>query len=210
MKKGTVLNLRGCNKVLEFIRLNNLILCLTLFFIVGLSLGIFTLKKYTFFENWAGDYILNFITARTGVKFLKIVFSSFLSSMFFMIISFISGTSIIGVILVPLCVAFRGYLYGVVSALLYSEYSLKGIAFHAVILLPSAIIFTIAFILSARESVRFSLVLAKLTLPVTVPANLAYDFKNYCGRNLLLCLLVLVSAVVDAVISTNFLIRFSL
>ena len=210
MKKGKVLNLRGINNFLEFVRLNNLILLLTLFLIIGFVFGVFTLNKYSFSQTYAQNFVTEFIADRTNSNILKITFVSFISSMFFMVASFVGGTSIIGMVLVPCFVAVKGYLYGIVSALLYSEYSLKGIAFHAVILMPSALIFIIAYLFSSRESVRFSLIMGKLTLPITVPANLSYDFKNYCGKNLLFCLLVLLSALTDAVISTNFLSRFVL
>ena len=190
--------------------MNNWVLCLTVFFIFGFSIGIFLFEKRGLFEDWANNYLLNFISARTGVKFFRIVLSSFLSSMLFLIVSFVCGTSVFGVVLSPFCVAFKGLLYGIISAMLYSEYSLKGVAFHAVVLLPPAIIAVIALVLSAKESMLFSLMLAKLTLPTAIPANLSYNFKKYCFKNFLFCLLILFSAVVDAVISTNFLSRFSL
>lgn len=210
MKKGKVLNLRGCNKIFEFVRVNNLLIILTVCFIIGLCFGVLTLKKYDFLKSYAEGYISDFMLSRTGTGFFKITLDSFLSSMLFIFLSFSCGASLLGVVLVPLCVSVRGFLYGCVTALLYAEYSLKGIAFNAVLLLPPAIIFIIALILASLESVRFSLLLARITLPATVPTNLSYNFKNYCGRYLLFCILVLVSAVADALLSVNFLTRFSL
>lgn len=210
MKRGTVLNLKFYNKVFEFVKINNLLLCLTLFFIGGFVFGIFIFDKYTSLNDWADKFVLNFISNRTDEKFFKIVFTSFFSSMLFMLYSFIGGTSIVGVISIPLIIGVKGCLLGAVSAVLYSEYFLKGIAFQAIILMPSTIIFTIALILSAREAMRFSLIVSKLTLPTSMPKNLSFDFKNYCIKNILLSLLVLLSSVIDAVISTNFLVKFSL
>ena len=117
---------------------------------------------------------------------------------------FAAGTSVLGVVLVPIAAAVRCVLYGSVSALLYSQYSVKGIAFNAVLIIPTEIIFAVALLLAARESVRFSLGMAKLTLPSASPVNLSADFRSYCSKYILICLLTLLSAIIDAVMSCSF------
>lgn len=210
MKKGKVLSFKGCNRLVGFIIENNLLIILSLFFIAGLCFGVFTFDKYDFLKEFSGGYIEDFINSRTDYSFLHITFSSFFDSLLFVLVVFAFGASLLGIVFVPLAVCFKGYIFGCIAALLYSEYALKGVAFHAVIILPASIVFLIAFILCALESVRFSLILAKLTFPTCVPQNLSYVFKNYCSRYLLYCLIILFSALIDALISTNFLNRFSL
>ena len=210
MKKGKVLNISEYIKILNFIKSNKLILCLLIIFVFGFSYGIFSFKNYIILNNWANDYILNYISLRLNTSVFKIIVVSFLKSMLFICLSFISGTSIFGIILSPICVAGKGFLYGVVSGLLYSNYSFKGVAFHAIIFIPTATVVTIALILSACESINFSLTLTKLTFPTAMPVNLSLIFKNYCFKNLILSIIVLVSAIIAALISINFLTRFSL
>ena len=110
----------------------------------------------------------------------------------------------LGVVLVPVAAVLRGIIYGGVSAFLYSQYTVKGIAFNAVLIIPSAFVFVIALLLASRESVRFSLLIARISLPATPAVNLSYDFKNYCGRYLLISLIALASALTDAVLSCFF------
>jgi len=210
MQHGRVLNLRGYKNIITFLQSNYWLLISAVFFIVGLSIGVFTFGKYNLVIEWSKDYLIDFINFRNSNGFFKVLIDSFLSSMFFLVLVFICGTSIFGIGLVPVCVAFRGFLYGSVTAMLYSVYSLKGIAFHAVLLMPSAVFFIIAFIMASVESVRFSLVYSRLTLPNSMPVNLSMDFKRYCYRYILFCILILLSAAADAFISCNFLSKFSL
>ncbi len=210
MRVGTVVNLRSYNKIFEFFIRNKELIILTVIFITGFSFGVFSFGNFSFGNNLAESFLEDFTLLRENSKFLKITADSFFDSLLFMLLSFVSGASIFGIVLVPFSVAARAFIYGNIAAFLYSQYSLKGIAFHAVMIMPVAVIFAIALLLGARESIKFSLVVAKLTLPATPPSNLAYDFKNYCGRYLLLCFLVLLSSVIDAVISLNFLNSFSL
>ena len=210
MRRGRVLNLSGCKKITDFLKINNTLIVLTAFFILGFSIGIFTLGKSEFLDSFNLNRVVNFVGERTNTPFLKIVFDSFLNALLFMLLIFISGTSIIGAIITPSIICVKGYLYGSFTAQLYSEYSLKGIAFHSIIIIPSAIFLILALILACREAIKFSFVLGKLTFPTTMPINLSFDFKNYCVRNLLLSILVLFSALIDAMISCNLLSKFNL
>ena len=82
---------------------------------------------------------------------------------------------------------------------------MKGIAFNAVLIIPSAFVFVIALLLASRESMRFSILIAKISLPGSASVNLSFDFKNYCGRYLFIVLIALASALTDAVLSCSFL-----
>ena len=113
-----------------------------------------------------------------------------------------------GVITAPLLLGFKGYFYGAVAALLYNTYALKGVAFNAVIILPSAIFLIIALLLSAEDSVKFSFVLAKLTMSEYSSHNMPEAFKKYSVRYLAFTILLVVSAAVDALITHNFLRKF--
>ena len=74
----------------------------------------------------------------------------------------------------------------------------------------TAVLLTVALILAARESVKFSLNLANLTLPTATPKILFYDFKDYCARYLVISVILLLSAILDAVISRNLLGKISI
>ena len=203
MRKGTVLSLKNL-KLTEFIFKNNILVLMALLFILGIAAGTFSFSALKPLQNYSAVFIERFVSDREGSAFFKILLDSFMHSMLMLMIIFTLGTSMLGVVLAPLSLTVRGVLYGGVTAMLYSEYGVKGIAFNAVLVLPSAIIFIIALLLAARESLRFSLVITKMSLPSTPSANLSFDFKNYCGRYLFISLIVLVSAVTDSLLSHSF------
>jgi len=120
-------------------------------------------------------------------------------------LTFILGCCVFGVAIIPFSAFLSGLEYGGLLALLYSEYTLKGIAFNTVAVLPSAVIFLTGLILSARESIWFSLKFIRLTFPKTQPLNLSADFKYYFGRYLKFTVIIIVSALLDGFISCNFL-----
>lgn len=209
MRKGKVLNLSGF-RITQFISKNSSLIILALFFLIGVILGTFLCDDYSYLTEYSSRYLTDFIAERSGKGFLNILLSSFSGSLLALAVNFILGASMLGVVLVPFSVGVNGFLYGCVTAFIYSQYSLKGIAFNAVMILPSAIVFMIALVLAAIESVRFSLITARLTLPRSAPSNLFYDFKNYCGKYAVFCVVVLISAVIDAVISCSFMGSFVL
>ncbi len=204
MRKGKVLSLKNF-KLTEFVTKNNILAVLVVLIVAGVSVGIFTESRIQVLSNYSTTYVERFIALRSGESFLSVALSSFMSSALVLLVLFAAGTSMLGVILVPFIAALIGLFYGGISALLYSEYSVKGIAFNAVLIVPSAFVFLIALLLAGRESMRFSLLMAKMTLPGSPSVNLAFDFKNYCGRYLFIAFILLASALTDAVLSCSFL-----
>lgn len=204
MQKGKVLSLKNF-KFMDFVARNNILTILVVLIAGGIAVGIFTQSKIQLISEYSADYLERFIALRSGESFVSVALSSFMGSALVLLLLFAAGTSMLGVVLVPLLTAVRGMFFGGVSALLYSQYAVKGIAFTAVLIIPSAFVFVIALLLAARESMRFSVLIAKISLPGSPSVNLAFDFKNYCGRYLFIALIVLASALVDAVLSCSFL-----
>lgn len=210
MRKGTVLSLKSYNKIFDFIKVNHVLLILTLLFVSGFVTGIFITDKYETIEKWNASFLENFILSRSGKSFWGITIKSFFNSMLFIILSFACGTSVLGIVFVPLCVGVRGFLYGGTAALLYSKHLLRGVAFHTVLILPVAIIFIFGFLFAAREALNFSIMLTKLTLPQSMPMNISFQFKSYCIKYLFILIIIFVSAVADAILCGNFLTVFSI
>lgn len=203
MKKGTVLSLKRI-RLSEFIIKNNVLVLLVLLFIAGIAVGTFAGERIVGLSDYSADYLERFVAERSDASFLSVTLNSFAGSAFVLLAVFAAGTSVLGVVLVPIAAAVRCVLYGSVSALLYSQYSVKGIAFNAVLIIPAEIIFAVSLLLAARESVGFSLGMARLTLPSAPPVNLSADFRSYCSKYIFICLLTLLSAIIDAVMSCSF------
>lgn len=210
MQRGTVVNINNFKCVLKFFKDNKSHLLLSGFFVLGLLLGIYFNLRFSLFENWNKEYIQEYISERSGSNFFKITISSFFNSMLFIFLAFSFGGSIFGVFLVPVCVALKGVLYGGVTSFLYSQYGLQGIAFNAVLIIPPAFVFLFGFLFASLEALDFSLTVLKLTFPKSVSTNLYFKFKKYCMKYLVISLIVLLSGIFDALISTNFLTKFNI
>ncbi len=208
MRRSKVLNLKKFNHFLSFISKNRVIIFLCVVFVLGLVFGVFSSNKTL--QNYFKLYIDDFITFRSTSSFIKVAVNSFLESLTFIFILYALGTSVFGMITSPIMVFLKGYFFGGLLSLLYSQFSLKGIAFNAVIILPSAIFLVLAILLSSENSIRFSCLLARLTITDNEPQYVSATFKQYSIKYLYYLGFVLASAVFDALISKNFLSKFVL
>jgi len=205
MKRSTILVLNRFSFI-NYLRKNRIILILSTFFLLGILLGVLLFNKSEISQELSKSFYDEFLTLRINKKFFYILFNSFLSSFLLIFSLFIIGTSMVGLVLSPFFVCVSGYLYGAFLSFLYSTHSLKGIAFNAIIIIPSAIFILLCLLLSARESLNFSCELIKLTFKRNYASGNIFDFfKNYCGRYIVLLVLLLISSVIDAAFSVLFL-----
>ncbi len=209
MQKGRVLSLRRFG-IAEFLSRNAFLISILAVLILGIVLGIFLFDNFENISDYSAKYITEYITKRTDTSFLKIIAVSFVESFAVLFVFFILGSSLFGIITVPFAVAVKGFMQGGVTAYIYSQYALKGIAFNAIIYIPSTILFLIVLLLASRESIKFSLKITSLTVPKTMPSNLAFDFKDYSIKYLLYMALCLLSALIDSILAVSLMKYFSL
>lgn len=209
MRKGTVLSFKKL-RLFDIVYKNNFLIVMLILFVAGIVFGVFSVKDNSALTNSVSNYLKDFSKVRSDGSFLGILTDSFLSNLLVLAVVFAFGSSVVGVVVVPLFVAYKGVFYGAVSAFLYSEHSIKGVAFNAVLLVPFSLIFIIAFLLAARESLQFSLIISKMTLPNSSQINLNRDFKTYCVRFIFIAGIVMASAVVDALISNGLIDAFQI
>ena len=136
--------------------------------------------------------------------FLKIFFSSFLASLIMLLPLYISGASILGVAAVPFTVMLRGAVLGSLCGYIYKTFSLKGVAFNAMILIPGTLISYVAYLFAAKISVLFSLDFIKLIFPKCRPLNLYGSFKDYTYKFLFIIIFMVLSSLVDGAFSYLF------
>lgn len=209
MKRSRVLDLKNL-RFWDGLAKNKLLIILALSFFVGLVIGVTVFSKSSILMSIAKNSVSEFLKDRINQAFLSIFISSFFSGLLFLLAIFLSGTSLLGIVLAPLLLALRGFLYANTVSYIYSSYGVKGVAFCAVIIVPSAVIFSLTALFAAKYSISFSYIIARLTLPRSTPACLYEDFKKYCMRFALLVILVIFSSLVDAVLSRSFIGSFNL
>ncbi len=209
MRRSTVVNLRRV-KIAEFICKNHILFLLTFALVAGIVAGTATVVRLENIQSITKSLLVKFVDVREDKPFMYVLLNSFLSSLLYTVAVFVSGASMLGVVVVPFVVLVRGFAYGGLLSYLYMTYALKGIAFNAIIVIPPAIIFLIGLLFAAREAVGFSLKIARLSLPHSSPSSLYVDFKMYCGRFAFYCAIILISAITDAVLCCSFMGFFKL
>ncbi len=207
MQRGRVLSLRRFG-IADFLQKNYFLLLIFLCLIIGLILGVFLFSDIDFLKTYSEEYVKDYFDKRQNVSFGMIFLTSSLESLALLFIAFLLGASFFGVVTVPLAIAIKGFFQGGITAFLYSSYGLKGIVFNAIIYIPSTIIFIIVLMLASRESVRFSMKISSLTLSKTLPCNLSEDFKIYSIKYLFFAVFVLISSLLDSVLSITILKHF--
>ena len=209
MQRGKVLNLSRL-RFTEVLFKNKLLIISLAVFLAGIIFGIISVGKYKNLTDFSAGFITEFMDLRNTEKFSKILLSSFFNSVTVLIVFAVFGTSMFGVVTVPFLLSVIGVIYGNITAYLYSEFALKGIAFNAVIFLPSVIVFLIVLLLASKEAVNFSLKISSLTFSKSGLYNLTLEFKKFLISFLLFISAALVSSIIDAVISCSFIKYFQL
>ncbi len=209
MHKGRVLSLRQFG-ITDFFKKNSFLLFLLSALIFGVFLGVFLFDDVAFLSDFPKDFIDDFISSRADKGFIGILFSSALEFWAVLFLVFLLGASLFGVVTVPSLVILNGFFYGGITAYLYSEHGLKGVAFNAMVFIPSIIVFIIVLLVSSRESIRFSIRLSSLTLNKTMPFSLSQDFKDYCIKFLIFAFAVIFSSLIDAFVSSGLLKHFTI
>ena len=168
MQKGRVLSIKSFG-ILEFFKNNSFLIIVTVIFTIGFFIGIFSINSFSYLKGYSTDYIAEYISLRSDTSFGSIFISSFFGFLSELFVLFLLGASLFGIITVPAAMLIKGITLGGVTAYLYSTFSLKGIAFNAVIIIPPTLVFLIILLLCTRESVRFSIKLSRYLEGYTFP-----------------------------------------
>ena len=194
--------------ILEAINQNNSLIFIVFCFWLGFLAGVLIFKAQ---NTTQGYYSKEFtkIYNELNSGFFSASIYSFLDQLPYAAAIFLSGTCMVGAVLVPSIVAVRGASYGMIMAYLYFAFSLKGIVFNLLVIVPSALIVTVGMVLSSREALGFSLSLARLAFPTTKRPHIEQDFKLYCMRQLFVLIFFITSAVTEGLMASSFISFFA-
>lgn len=108
----------------------------------------------------------------------------------------LSGLSVCGIPAALFCIGVYGCSVGLVEAYLYSA-GASGLTITLLLILPRVVVFAIALLIAAAESLRMSTLLGQQVLPNGGGTCLWADLKLYGMRYLLCTLLVFVGGLLD-------------
>lgn len=201
--KSRIIKSNARNGFTQMINQSGTLIFMFACFTVGFLAGVLTLK----FKGISSGFFKNeFADLCTQLKggFLSVLFSSVMRLLPFAAGIFISGTCMAGSVLVPVILLLSGAYYGLLSAYSYAVYSLSGIVFNALILLPFGVISAMAMILSSREAFGFSFAIARLAFPTKKSRDFDRDFKLYCMRHIFLVGIFLCAVLIQTVMAVAF------
>lgn len=203
MNRTTVLSLNKIN-VFKSLDKNKTFIFMAFCFLIGLIIGCLMYSE----KNKIGDISLwmfeRYISSRENLKFFKIFWNSVFSNFLIILILYLFGVSIMGIVVAPFSLMWIGIFYGGICSHLYGVYELKGIAFNATVFIPSTVILIFLCIFAVKESMQFSIKIVSLTLPKTRPINLAVDFKAFTLKYLVYILFLILNALIDSAVFSAF------
>ena len=192
-------------KLRKFSIPEGLFLFVLLSFVVGYVIGVVSATKSggTLF-NIAKNLFEQNVTQKDTYSFIKYTFNSFISFLPYLLLAYFSGTSAFGCIAIPIICIARGISNGILTAYIYSTYNLVGIGYTAFVLAPYFVFSAYILILACRESFCYSERMLKNTLPKGTSINFFNDYKLYTVRYLIILLLGVLSAFLDASLTNVF------
>lgn len=203
MKKTKIICISEFN-IIKFIKNNKTLLLLSLLFLIGVVISVVLYKK-NFLSNKFSVWLTEYYFSINGSSFFLSVAKSILSLSLIVAVFYICGTSMMGIVTVPITLSALGFIIGSFVAHIYSIYHIKGVAYTAVILLPSALLFLISLFNTCKHTLNFSFTLAKLTFTNLAAKNISQEFKNYSFKYLTLIIFAFFSAILDVILNNSFL-----
>lgn len=179
-------------------RPNLLLTLLATLFITGVIIGAVCSR------NAGGDLlekllqvIENYTEIRTKQSMTVNFGNSFAAGMFFLLFLYLVGMTAWGVPAALILPLFKGMGYGMVCGTLYADYAARGFGYAALVILPGTLISTLAILVAAKESIRFS---SGIFTQICLSREKRSDcFRDYSIRFLILILFILIASFVDMI-----------
>lgn len=178
-----------------------LVLLISLF-IAGMLIGAFT------FKHGGGDVsslLTDMVIKHSAERTSQAAFATFINSLLvncaFVGIAFTMGMCCIGTPFIGLLPLIKGLGLGVVAGYFYNN-DVAGVLYYLLIILPGAVISTVALIISCGESIRMS---SEMLQIMSQKKSASPDgIKVYMSRYTIILALILISSVIDMFLTKAF------
>ena len=199
-------------KTIKFKKINNLdpekerevkglIITLALF-ASGMIIGAGLLKSETYNSSDFSSIFNNYILIRSEQKFYQLFLNSLSINLFSIFVANFAATSCIGVPLAVSMPVVKGLGMGVIAGYLFSEFSMNGIGYYLLTILPGGIIGNAALLLACTDACFLS-----ADILATVLSKKQTDdsmLKNYFKKNLIIILISVLASAIDCVLVKAF------
>jgi len=175
-----------------------------MFFMVGISSGAFTTKALSQAENKELiKYLQNFfrIVDTKVIDQFSILKQALINNLQTGVLIWILGVTIIGIPLILLLVAVRGFIIGFTVGFFIQQMGVKGLIFSILSLLPQNIIIIPGVIIVAVLGISFSIMLIRNKVKKTRYDNVLNQFFVYSTVIAIVHIFIAVGCLVEAYIS---------
>lgn len=171
-------------------------------FAAAMIIGAGTLK-YT--SDYIGDYTDIFdmyALMRSNEKMYTIFFNSISVNLFFILLINFAGLSCIGIPLTVFIIILKGLGLGYFSGFLFSEFSMSGIGYYLITVLPGAVISNTALLLACNNSAFLSADILAVILSKKQPDE--NIIKNYLKKSAVIIAICIIASIIDSVLVKAF------
>lgn len=145
-----------------------------------------------------------FIKNRAQQTFLQTLSTSFSSSGLLVLVCFLLGFCAIGQPMEILIPFFRGLGLGTSIAYIYASYGVRGFFITLIMIMPHAVISSIAIIISARESMKLSNLFTTFAWSSKNNMEMRSNIKLYLLKFLILFVIIGISSLIDSILTFVF------
>ncbi len=147
------------------------------------------------------SYFSNYLKFIENCDFIDLFLNSYFHFSILILINMVLGLCVIGIFLNWFILFLFGFGTGAVSGYIFYAYSLKGLCFFLLILLPGLFLFSLELVLSFKDSFEYSLKLFKTANKKLVfSANL----KNYFLKYIIYFVILMFMCLFNAFVIINF------
>lgn len=144
-------------RLLKALRNNAVLIILASALILGKLCGCLSIKHMDdSFGNYVNAWFSSSFAFKSSSGFWSLLLSGFLKSFAFIFVISISAFGISGVAIIPASLFLRGLGTGAISGMLYRDFSLQGIAYSNLMLLPSSFAFDLVLIALGCKALKLS------------------------------------------------------
>lgn len=186
-------------------------LILLCFLLVGMLFGSFSARGFDgVFQTVIDKWFDSFISYKKTAGFIDIFFKSFLSGITYFVIIAVFSFGVSGTAVLPLIQFLRGFGTCILAGILYKNYSLSGIAFADLILLPPCIAADFTLLFSSEKGMELSVLFLGGLKDVSVRGVVIKPEALVFLKRVLLCMLAYIGiSLAEATFTTCFIKYFN-
>ena len=144
-------------RLLNALKNNAVLIILASALIFGKLCGCLSIK---YIDDSFGDYVKAWFSSSFAFKssssFWSLLISAFLKSFAFILVISFSAFGVSGIVITPATLFLRGLGTGAISGMLYRDFSLQGIAYSNLLLLPSSFAFDLVLVALGCKALKLS------------------------------------------------------